>query len=386
MPIPKGLHFEDRLARYRGGWLFVCQRTRGIPKHPPLQKFLGTSFKTDAEAFRAAHDTAFHSPLFAHVGFEPARNIAIKKLCAEWKDHVAELEKDGDMHPSTVRHYFYCADKMIIPAFEAAHARTVREINPSTVSAAVRWMKHNTDSEGSSITKALTALRTMIRWKGLPCDWVIPSREIHPKRREKRDLDAATVVRFIGAMKKGSLERVAAVLKARTGARDVEIYEARKDEFTFDLSTEIDGKPVTFGLFAPTLHSKRRQKPHVYVLTDDVVAEVRALVDAAPTGGRVFRWVDSDRPVTADGMRKRFIRASKTAEIDPPIQSLAPIRSEVVTIVADEAGLRHASEHVTAHAKQSTTEKWYYKFRVTPKKIESRLRIAEVLARAVPLG
>lgn len=385
MSIPKGLKFENRLAKYGEGWLFVCQRKKGIPKHPPIQKFLPTSFKTDAESFRAAHDTAFHSPLFAHVGFEPAKNIAIKQLCKDWLDHVAELEKDGDMHPSTVRHYFYCCDNLIVPAFEKIHVRTVRELDPSTVSASVRWMKHNTNSEGASITKALTALRTMIRWRGLRCDWVIPSREIHAKRREKRDLDAKTVVRFIRAMPPGTLERAAAVLKARTGARDIEIYDARKDEFTFGLTAKIDGKHVVFGLFAPMLHSKRRQKPHVYVLTADVVSEIAPLVQAAPAGGRVFRWVESDRRVTADGMRKRYIRASKLAGIDPPIQSLAPIRSEVVTIVADEAGLKHASEHVTAHAKQATTEKWYYKFKVTPKKIESRLRIANMLAKSVPL-
>jgi hypothetical protein len=366
MSIPKGLKFTRRLAETHDGWLFVCQR-RG---HPPLQKYLETTFKTDAESFRAAHDTAFHAPLFQHVGFEPAKNIVIAQLCEEWLAHVEQMERDGIRKSQTTRHYDVCC-QYVVDGMKAIGVRTVRELDPSKVSAFIRWMRKSSKSEGALIVKTLSALKTMIRWKGLPADWRIPHDEIRAKKREKRDLDSATIRRLIRAMTPGSVEEAVAYLKARTGARDVEIREATPEEF--DLAN---------GVFAPMLHSKRKQKRHVYALTDDVVAIVRPFVKGSKKGEPVFTL--DGRPLQESSLRRRLIAASKRAKIKPPIRSLAPIRAEVVTLVADSGSMKDAAAWI-GHEDEQTSRRWYYKDKLTAAKLKEKRRIAEVIARAIPL-
>lgn len=366
MPIPKGLNFDNRIAKVGDDWLFVCQR-KG---HPVLHKYLRSKFKTDAESFRAAHDTAFHAPLFQHVGFEPARNLTVAALCAEWLEHMEQLEVDGIRKWQTTRHYKTCCD-YLTRGMKEIGVRTVRELDPSKLSRFVRWMRKNSRSEGALIVKTLSALKSLVRWKGLPADWKIPHDEIRPVKREKRDLDSAVIRRLIRAMDPGSVEEAVAYLKARTGARDVEIREARAQEFDFEV-----------GVFAPILHSKRKAKRHVYALTDDVLAKVRPFVRRARKGEPVFT-IDG-RPLGETSLRRRLIAASKRARIDPPIWSLAPIRAEVVTIVTDSGTIRDAAEWI-GHESEQTTRRWYYKDKMTARKLRERRRVAEVIAKAIPL-
>lgn len=379
--IPRGLKFNNRLAAYHGGYLFVCQR-KG---HAPIQKLLDLDL-TDAKAFRAAHDTAYHNVMFAHLGFQPAKNIRIPDLCAEWKRHIEDLETAGARDAQTTRHYHYTCD-YIVKGMKELRVRTVREIDPSVISMFVAWMKNNSGSHGSAIVKTLTALRTMIRWKGLPCDWVTPHDEIRAERTAKRDLDSEMIRKLIEAMPVGSQIEAIAYLKARTGARDVEIFKAKRDEF--DLESAV---------FAPVLRSKgrgQRQRRHAYALTADVVEKIRPFVERA--SGYVFTKLDGSH-VTRESLRAAIRAASRSAGVTKEkrdrtkkkpvrigdIDSIAQIRAEIVTVVTDETTLEQAQRHI-GHEDPETTLRWYYKDRLTAKKLEEKRRVAELIAKAIPL-
>ena len=146
----------------------------------------------------------------------------------------------------------------------------------------------------------------MVRWKGLAADWKIPHDEIRAQKRQKKEIDAGTIRQLIAAMPHGSIEEAVATLKARTGARDVEIFCARKEEFDLDLRIEVDGRSVAIGVFRPILRNERSSttsaKRHVYVLTSDAVDRVQPFVARAAAGAYVFTTATGQH-VTRESMR-----------------------------------------------------------------------------------
>lgn len=380
MTIRKGLTFSDRIAPLPeiDGYLFVCQRVG----HKPLQKQLANVYKSDATDFRNAHDLTYHNATLKHVGYRPERNIGIAELLVEWRTHCQSLEREGKLSWKTVAFYSLLCDHLAGAARDVKCA-TVLDIDNSVISRIVRWFTKNTESKGATTKKALSMLKSAIAWKGIPAPWQIPSREIDAEKREKRDLDAATIRNLIAAMPAGSIEETCALLKSRTGARDVEIYEAQPEDFALDLKiTTLDGRNVRFGVWRPTLHSKRKQKPHVYILTESLADKVRPWIEKTKSGDRMFTL--AGRPIDKDSLRRRLRNASAAAKppITPPIQSLAPIRSEVATIVIDERGAAAESDFV-GHSEQ-VARQWYYKDKLTTAKIVDKLRIAELLEAAIP--
>jgi hypothetical protein len=381
MTVPKGLKFRDRLAAFPAidGYLFVCQRR----PHPPLQKYLENYYKADAQDFRNAHDLAYHNAMLQESGYRPERNVGIGELLDEWLAHNEALEVEKSLHPMTVRWYSYLCVHLKA-AFAAVKCRTVLDIDPSVISKVIHWFKKNTGSKGSITKAALSTLRTAIHWKGLPATWPIPAREIGLVRREKRDVDSATIQRLIAAMPPDSLQYVCALLKARTGARDVEVYEAQPEDFQLAVPLQRGEETITIGLWRPNLHNKRKQRRHVYALTASVVAVVRPWVVSSRAGERMFR-IDG-RPIDRASLRKRLRRASADAKpepITPWIESLGPIRSEIATLIIDEHG-PEAEEDFVGHSAE-VAAKWYQKDRLTTRKILERLHIAETLELAIPL-
>lgn len=402
MPLPKNLEFDDRLAPYthptKGpGHYFICRR-RG---HGIYQEFV-PGYKTDAKDARTEHDND------AHVhGRRALRDVPIEQLCDEWLAHMEKLEVEGVRDPATTRHYELLG-RYLKAGMHHAGVRRASDLDASRLSDFIRWMRLNTRSKGAMIIDALSALQTMLRWKWIPVDWKIPHDEIRAQSSEKRELDADTIRRVIAAMPEGSLEQAAAYLKARTGARDVEIYTARKEEFDLDASIDVDGKPVRIGIFRPVLHNKGRatkRTRHVYVITSDAAEKVRPFVERAAAGGYVF-VERTGRHVTRESMRARIRAASRSAGIVKQkknvrklvsgelsrfentigaIDSLAQIRAEVATLVEEHSTLRDASDQM-GHKDTATTLRWYLKDRLTAKKIAERFRPAEIIAKAIPLG
>ncbi|GEM_PF-5872539 len=393
MPLPKGLQFEDRLAPYDhpkhgAGYVFVCQRK----SHPYHEQFI-PGFKTDAKGVRAEHDTNYH------VYGRRDRDVAIEQLCDEWLAHVEQLEVEKIRDPQTTRHYAIATDYLKRGMHDIG-VRLASDLDSSRISAFIRWMRQNTSSKGSLIAKTLSALRTMLRWKWIAVDWKIPHDEIRAETREKKDLDAETIRKLIAAMPEGSLEQAVAYLKARTGARDVEILSAKKDEFDLDLSIDVDGREVAIGVFRPILHNKgsRVRKRHVYVITSDAVEKIRPFVRKAAPGGYVFTD-DTGKPMTRELMRPRIRAASKAAGFiamkrdgakkNPvrigAIDTLAQIRAEIATAVYEETSDMKAAAAHLGHADEKTTERWYVKNRLTRRKLIEKFRPAEIIANAIPL-
>lgn len=401
MPLPPDLEWDDRLAPYthpqKGpGFYFLCRKKGhrdGVQKH--------TAFiagpKADAKEYRNAHDTAHHNTLMRVAGFTPERNATISGLCNEYLAYIQRLEVAGSMDPKTVEVYHYLIEHFIRPGFRVIGVNTIRELAPSVISEFVAWAQKHSSSKGYAIGKALVALRTMSRWKGLPVDWKTPVRDINAQRREKRHLDAETIRRLISAMPEGSIEEAIAYLKARTGCRDVEIFKSRREEFDLEA-----------GIFAPQLHQKRlgKRRRHVYALPQEVIAKVRPFVERAKPNDYVFKTRDG-RPMHRNALRPLIKAASKRAgivvkvrrstfigrggkgrreyeSIEGLIDSIAPIRAEVATTVVERTSLREAAENI-GWDDERTLRAWYLKDRVTAQQLAERRRIAELIAEALPL-
>jgi site-specific recombinase XerC len=383
MPLPSGLTFEDRIAEHSSGYFFLCQR-KG---HAKVTKRF--DHESDANEFRSAHDTAFHNATFRHIGFQPQADVNIAAALEDWKRHVGELEVDGIRSSETTQFYAYICEHLKNACREVG-ARTSRDLTPQRISQLVRWFRKHTESEGAATIKALSALKTVVKWKGGTAEWKIPRDEIRAPKKEKRDLDAATIRRLISGMKPGSLEEAVTWLKARTGVRDVEIRDARPEEFDLNVEVKIGETTMRVGIFAPMLHSKRKQKRHVYVLTSDTVDRVRPFVEKAKKGQPVFTI--EGRKMQEGSLRRRFVRASENAKdeggnpapIDPPIESIAPIRAEVVTQIVDAGSAKDAQKFI-GHDSESTTLRWYYKDKMTMQKIAQLSRTSEIVAKAIPL-
>jgi hypothetical protein len=420
MPIPLAdLDFEDRLAKFdhprKGpGFYFLCQRDghkNGKRKHT---RFLPGK-KTDAREWVNTHDVEHHNTIYVNEGM--LRNVLIDAICTDYLKHKEKLEIDGLQNSQTTRHYHYVIAQYLKPGFARLGVKTVRELIPARISEFVRWARENRESEGAAIVKAISALKTIMRWAGfgsLADDIKIPRDEIRPKRFEKKDLDSATIRRLVSAMPSGSLEEAMAYLKRGTGARDMEIYRATAPEFEFDVPIETDDAgTVLVAIWEPILCAKGasalKERRHVYVLTQDVAAKVRPWVESALPGKPVFRD-DECRDVRSERMREkmraRIRAASKRAGIVTmksnkrptvaggttaydceigAIDSLAPIRHEVVTVVKENISLEAASAQA-GHVDTSTTRKWYVKDRRTKNILLDRYKAAEILHRELPLG
>lgn len=420
MPTPfANLNFEDRLAKFdharKGpGFYFFCQRDGhkdGKKKHT---RFLPGK-KSDAREWVNTHDVQHHNTTFINEGLQ--RNVLIEGMCSDYLNHKEKLEVAGVRSAQTTRHYHYMIEMYIKPGFAHLGVRTVRELIPATISLFVEWARQNRETEGAAIVKAISALKTIMRWAGfgsLADDIKIPRDEIRPKRFEKKDLDSITIRRLVAAMPTGSLEEAMAYLKRGTGARDMEIYRATAPEFEFNVPIETDdGEIVSVTVWEPILCAKGssalRQRRQIYVLTRDVAIKVCPWVAAAREGEPVFRD-DKCRGVASEHMREkmraRFRAASKRAGIVTvkrdkrptvaggkteyeceigAIDSIAPIRHEVITVVKEKISLEAASAQA-GHVDTTTTRRWYVKDRRTKAILLDRYRAAEVIHRELPLG
>jgi site-specific recombinase XerC len=401
MPFPSNLEFHQRIAKHpNGGAVFLCQR------HGHKKIALTFDCESDASEFRSAHDFTHHNSLLRHTGIEPARNVPIGIALSSWMEHIRKLEIEGRRSPETTRHYERIC-KLLGICCRDIGVRTARDLTPERISEIARWFTKNTETEGALTVKALSALKTIVVWKGMPANWKVPRDEIRAKTKEKLDLDSETIRRIVSAMPAGSVEEAAAYLKARTGARDVEIVGTRhgggavKEEFDLDVEIEVDGRSVKVGIFRPILHDKgsRRQKPkrHVYVITSDAVEKIRPFVQRAKPGGFVFVGKDGQRvthellraKVRAASKRAGFVKLKKDKRKKKPVKigaidSLAQVRAEVITIVEEEISLQKAAEHI-GHDDPATTSKWYVKSRLTLRKIVEKYRPAQIIASAIPL-
>jgi integrase len=365
---PPGLKFSDRIAPYEDGHYFFCQRAG----HSPLLRLI-PGMKKDAEAFRSAHDTAYHNMLLRHVGLKPAQLITVHRLCAEWLKHVQKLEIEGDLNHQTTAHYEYTCD-ILKEAF--SRGERAGDLDPSRISRFVHWMKENRKkSKGPLTVKCLQTLRTMLAWKHIEPLWSIPYREIRPESVEQRDdLGPDLIARFIAHLPYGSLEHAVAAMKAHTGMRNIEIYEARVGDI------DIEEKVIEPLLFNKTA---KRKKRHVYPLTDELTEVLRPFVEGKPDDALLFTI--EGRKLRKESLRGRFIKASTAAEIDPPIRAIKEIRHEVVTVITDELDLGTASKWI-GHDSEKTTKRFYYRDRRTKKKLDAKRQVAQLLARAIPIG
>jgi hypothetical protein len=420
MPRPK-VDVSDRLApfthaRKGPGFYFVCKRAghrNGVKKY---SVFIPGK-KTDAIEHRNAHDVAHHSAQLRHLGIEPERPAHIPTMCAEYLKHSEALEVDGVQDSQTTRFHRYVVARFILPGFAALHITDAKRITPRDISSFVKWAKANTDSKGAAIVDAISQFKTIVRWFGfgsIADNIKIPLREIRPKRQPKRDLDATTIRRLVAAMPNGSLEEALAYLKAGTGLRDIEIYSAVPEEFEFDVPIESeDGSIVHIVVWEPTLRTKGgggiQERRIVCTLTPEVAAKVTPWVLAAAPGQPVFRD-DECRGVPNNRMRERMRARIRAASLRAgivtikksfriltngkrqnyetfigAIDSIAPIRHEVVTLVKENISLEAAAEQA-GHVDTSTTRKWYLKDRRTKNQLLERWRAASVLHRAIPLG
>jgi integrase len=365
--LPSGLKWRDRIAWDRARAYFLCQKKT---EHPTRRKVGPRVFKfrRDAIAFRAAHDSAFHTRLLSHLGISPHRQIQVGPLSDEWLEHIRQLVERGRRDVQTLDHYLYIA-KILRAGFHPSEDLTA--LTPARISQFTHWHSENSATEGAVTIKALSALRTMLRWKGIEPTWKIPTEDIQPAEAPKRDLEAELIVRLIAAMPKGSVEQAAAALKARTGMREVEIRKANVEDVDFSEK-----------LIEPELRAKRKRKRHVYPLEDDVLELLLPFVSGKSPGDPLLDL--GGRRLGESSLRVRLRRASERAGISPPIDSLGPIRAEVATIVKERRGLKNAAEWM-GHEDERVTSRWYVKDRISAKQLREMRRVAKILAQVVPL-
>lgn len=387
MPRPAGLQFDDRLAPWRNGHIFLCQRHG----HRPLQRFIPGAEK-DAEQARAAHDAVYHNAAMHQIGVRPDANIGIVDLTAEWASHIARLVERGKRSRKTERHYEYMAE-LLKKVFKARESLT--NLAPSRISRAAADLADEIDGDGATVVKALSALRTMLAWRGYEQHWKMPLSEIDPQPADKRDLTMEQILWLLEHCPAGSVEEAVIALKMRTGMREVEITSANVEDF--------DPRER---LIEPALRSKSpkaRPRRQVYALSEDVVDLLIPFAIGRARSAPLLH-IDGMR-LKESSLRRRLVAASKRANekliegfakgelsreecerklIDPPLRGLKPIRAEVVTLIADELTIEDASKFV-GHKDTATTERWYYKNRITAAKLEQKRRIADVLQRLSPL-
>lgn len=388
MPRPRGLEFVDRLAAYKNGFFFLCQKVG----HKPRQAFVRGSIR-DAQKVREAHDTVYHNEFFRQTGIRSESNLRIDDLVTEWVAHIERLVEQKKRSKKTLRHYRYMGE-ILKKVFSSRES--LAGLMPDRISRAALDLKQELETEGQAVVKALGALRTMLAWKGIPTPWKIPLDEIDPQRQPKRDLTMEQILWLIQHTPAGSVEEAAIALKMRTGMREVEIAAANVGDF--------DPRDK---LIAPALRSKSRRgvsgRRHVYALSEDVVELlIPFTVERAPD--EPLLPIGGER-LKETSLRRRLVTASKAANaelhiqladgqiteeeykrklIDPPLRGLKPIRAEVATLVADEISMKDATDWI-GHKDESTIERWYYKNRVTAAQLEQKRKIAEVLRRLAPL-
>lgn len=214
-------------------------------------------------------------------------------------------------------------------------------------------VKLHTRSGGYATRRAYVVLRTAHRRAEL----VFPTPPaVNVERRGRAILPLEQLVAFLEAMPLGSVERTAAELVLRTGAREAEVLRLRREDVDLESGRvllaarkrglKLPARPISPGL-AAVLQPYLATLPHI-----------------APAGTPLLTI--EGRPLAAGSLRKRLAAASQRAGLAKPIGGLGWLRNQTATL-AIEAGLPvEVARRALGHETSSTTERHYDRAELWP--------------------
>lgn len=214
-------------------------------------------------------------------------------------------------------------------------------------------VKLHTKSGGYATRRAYVVLRTAHRRAELTFP-VPPS--VNVERRGRAILPLEQLVAFLEAMPLGSVERTAAELVLRTGAREAEVLRLRREDVDLEMGRvflaarkrglKLPARPISPGLAAVL-------RPYLATLPD-----------IAPAGTPLLAL--DGRPLAAGSLRKRLAAASQRAGLAKPIGGLGWLRNQTATL-AIEAGLPvEVARRALGHETSATTERHYDRAELWP--------------------
>lgn len=210
------------------------------------------------------------------------------------------------------------------------------------------WARSHTKTRGDLIRRAFIVIRTAHRRANLPRPDAPDVRfERGSRIRPKPDV----ALKFVNALTWGSPERTAAELVLYTAGRLEEMLRLRAGDV--DLATGI-------------LRTETRKGPRggrkATVLYPIAEGLRRVLGAAIPPGAPADRHVVLLRGhaiKSAAPLRKRLILASRLAEIEPPITSLAWLRNFALSALVEAKVPVEVASRAAGHASVRTTEVHY---------------------------
>lgn len=214
-------------------------------------------------------------------------------------------------------------------------------------------VKLHTKSGGYATRRAYVVLRTAHRRAEL----AFPTPPaVNVERRGRAILPLEQLVAFLDAMPLGSVERTAAELVLRTGAREAEVLRLRREDVDLDAGRvllaarkrglKLPARPISPGL-AAVLERYLSTLPHI-----------------APAGTPLLAI--EGRPLAPGSLRKRLAAASQRAGLPRVIGGLGWLRNQTATL-AIEAGLPvEVARRALGHETSATTERHYDRAELWP--------------------
>lgn len=316
-----GLKFHDRVARTDDGFVFRCQRVG----HGEI--VVQAALKRDIEQARTEHDASYHSSLGRRLNASGA-NLRLGDGCRDFLRYVGELEKAGKRDPKTTEFYgATCA--RLVEGFGATSL--IAGITVSDCRAYVLYRTRTGGSRGARVVQELKVLEKIAKDRGVQLSWRAKQfvDEVRPEKRSKRLLAKDQLVAFIQHLDKDAQDF--AIAKLRTVMRNEELYDLRVANV--DLDT---------GLIRYVARAKRVKKER----SQPIASDLRPILVERCAGKlpMAFVFTCRGRKVGQSSFRKACLRASKLAELDPPITGMSSIRHHMLTFLRALVGREGAAD------------------------------------------
>ncbi len=209
---------------------------------------------------------------------------------------------------------------------------------------------------GSSMRTELSTLRQALRHAEITVNWRAP--HFLSKARGKRILSAAEFFSWLECMPVGSLERTAAELAWRTAARP-------SDWIRFRWSN-VDRERGLLKFDVQKLRGQRHSVP----LTDEILHHLNAWRTSSERGNilrglwslhadrqamlrdTIFITGTTARPrrLRTNSLRRRWVQASKSAGIDPPIKAAGVLRNQFIALALASGSSAYAVARHVGHS------------------------------------
>jgi hypothetical protein len=298
---PAGIKYQNRISTEAvdGWWWFRCQRG-----HSETKRF---KHKGDAVTWRTKHDAAFHTEMLRELGIRAAFvNPTLEEVCEAFLEDIRALEAQGSRSDKTTEYY-----EGIVGFLYEHLGRTSFVADINSRAGALYYVRQRKGQGRARTWKHLRALQTILAHAEIAVNWKIPTDAIKPElsHRELTPLSPEEIKAFFAHMKPESDERDYALAKLRLGLRGVELRKLKVGDY------DVEEKLLRF-----VLHAKRKTFQHLQAVPSDTAAMIERRIEGKPPQALIFTC--DGRPILDSSFRKRYLRASEAAGIDPPVGSI----------------------------------------------------------------